>query len=375
MSSIKQNLSKRHRGELLGLFVFIILSTLIISITIVSLVAYHVVNTGAFNIVDKDLPGAGKLILFIAFLSVATHMIFVVISGKIWLKPVKRLLNGMEKLASGDYSARMSIGKPFGKISVLRTVSDSFNKMAEELQNTEMLRSDFINNFSHEFKTPIVSIAGFAKVLKRGDLSDEQKKEYVDIIEEEALRLSYMANNVLNLTKVENQRILTDIKTYNLSEQLRSCILLLEEKWTKKHLELYIDFKEYMISANEELLKHVWINLFDNAVKFSPDYGILEVTVEQNKENISVSISNNGPTIPEESRTKIFNKFYQADESHASAGNGVGLAIVKKVIELHHGKVSVNSEENLTTFTVELPKEQQERVLINNAEKNMPAND
>ena len=356
MNRLKYKMRKRQRLELLGLFVGITFSSFLLSVIVVSVLAYHIVNTGAFHIVDKNLPGAGKLILFIAFLNVIMNLIFVVISGKVWLKPVKRLLNGMEKLASGDYSARMSIGKPFGNLTVLRAVSDSFNTMAEELQNTEMLRKDFINNFSHEFKTPIVSIAGFAKLLKRGNLTDEQKKEYVDIIEEESMRLSYMANNVLNLTKVENQTILTDVTPYNLSEQLRSCILLLENKWTMKNLEMYIDFDEYMITANEELLKHVWINLFDNAVKFSPDYGSLEIKVTQDEESISVSVSNNGPTIPTETRDKIFNKFYQADESHSSAGNGIGLAIVKRVVELHRGKVLVNSEENLTTFTVKLPK-------------------
>jgi signal transduction histidine kinase len=230
--------------------------------------------------------------------------------------------------------------------------------MAQELQNTEVLRSDFINNFSHEFKTPIVSIAGFAKLLKRGNLTDEQKNEYIDIIEEESLRLSYMATNVLNLTNVENQTILTDVSEFNLSEQIRSAVLLLEDKWSRRKLEMYIDFDEYMIFANEELLKHVWINLLDNAIKFSPEYGVLGIKIEEINEFLYVSISNSGDPIPSELREKIFNKFYQADESHSSEGNGIGLAIVKRVVELHNGIVSVQSKDNLTTFTVKLPKAQ-----------------
>ena len=359
MNRPKPKLNKRQRRELLAIFSLITLSSFILSITLVSLVAFHIVNTGAFHIVDKNLPGAGKLILFIALLSVIINLLFVIISARIWLKPVKRLIDGMKQLAGGDYSARMTIGKPFGEMSVLRAVSDSFNTMAEELENTEVLRSDFINNFSHEFKTPIVSIAGFAKLLKRGDLSDDEKKEYVDIIEEESMRLSYMATNVLNLTKFENQSILTDVSAFNLSEQIRSCILLLEEKWTRKNLELYIDFDEYLISGNEESLKHVWINLLDNAIKFSPDYGSLEVKIEQDDKNISVSISNNGTPIPIDIQNKIFNKFYQADESHSTAGNGIGLAIVKKLTELHGGVVKVKSSDNLTTFTVVLPKNEE----------------
>lgn len=131
-----------------------------------------------------------------------------------------------------------------------------------------MLRSDFINNFSHEFKTPIVSIAGFAKLLRRGNLTDEQKEEYLEVIEEESLRLSAMANNVLNLTRVENQTILTEVTRFNLSEQIRGAVLLLAEKWTPKNLYMDMQFGEHMICANEELLKQVWINLLDNAIKF-----------------------------------------------------------------------------------------------------------
>lgn len=155
--------------------------------------------------------------------------------------------------------------------------------MAEELENTQMLRSDFINNFSHEFKTPIVSIAGFAKLLRRGNLTDAQKEEYLAIIEEESLRLAAMATNVMNLTKVENQTILTDLTTFNLSEQIRACVLLLEEKWSRKELDLDLEFPEYTIRANEELLKQVWINLLDNAIKYSPNYGEIGVRIPRGR--------------------------------------------------------------------------------------------
>ena len=357
--NIKKNKSnKRQRLELVGIFFIMTLSTFIISILISSIVTYFIVRQGMFHIVDRNLPGAKQLIIFIAILSVGINLIFVGISGKIFLKPVNRLIDKMNCLAKGNYSARMDIGKPFGGFSVLRMLSDSFNKMAEELQNTEVLRSDFINNFSHEFKTPIVSIAGFAKLLKKGNLSKQQQKEYVEIIEEESLRLSYMATNVLNLTKIENQKILTGVSAYNLSEQIRSCVLLFEDKWSRKNLEMYIDFGEYIISANEELLKHVWINLIDNAIKFSPEYGALEIKIDQDEENLIVSVSNNGKAIPKEIQNKIFNKFYQGDESHSSEGNGIGLAIVKQVVLLHNGKVSVKSHDNFTSFIVTLPKYQ-----------------
>ena len=355
----KVRLSKKQRIELICIFTGITLSTFILSILIVSFAAYFIVRTGAFNIVDKGLPGSGRLITLIALMSILVNMIFIVLVEELTMKPVKRLIAGMKQLSSGDYTARMTVGKPFGNFSVMREVSESFNTMAEELQNTETLRSDFINNFSHEFKTPIVSISGFAKLLKNGELSDKEKKEYIDIIEEESMRLSYMATNVLSLTKVENQSILTDTSVFNLSEQIRSCVLLLEKKWEKKNLELYMDFDEYMICANEDNLKHIWINLIDNAIKFSPDYGILAIDIKQDQANLYVSISNTGEEIPIEMQDKIWRKFYQCEESHATDGNGIGLAIVKRVTELHNGTVNVQSDSNSTTFTVKLPKNQE----------------
>jgi len=168
--------------------------------------------------------------------------------------------------------------------------------------------------------------------------------------------LSTMASNVLQLTKVENQTILTDVSKFNLSEQIRSSVLLLEEKWTSKNIDLQLDFDEYTIEANEELLKQVWINLIDNAVKFVPINGTVILEIIDDGELFTVNISNTGSEIPEDKRERIFNKFYQVDESHATQGNGIGLAIVKRIVELHNGSITVKSENNLITFSVVLYK-------------------
>lgn len=261
----------------------------------------------------------------------------------------------MNRLADGDFKARVYFGKPINAHPTFVEVSESFNKMAQELENTEMLRSDFINNFSHEFKTPIVSIAGFAKLLRRGNLTEEQRDEYIRIIEEESLRLSAMATNVLNLTKCENQKILTDVTSFNLSEQIRNSILSLEGKWSKKDIEFNLDIDEYNIEANKDLLKNVWINIVDNAIKFSPHGGKVDISANVNDEFISVSVTNIGPEISPQQQKRIFNKFYQADESHSTEGNGIGLALVKGVVDLHGGNVEVVSENGTTTFTVNLP--------------------
>jgi signal transduction histidine kinase len=274
---------------------------------------------------------------------------------------INRLIHQMNSLASGNFQTRLKYGKPLCDHPTVRGMTESFNRMAEELEHTEMLRGDFVNNFSHEFKTPIVSIAGFAKLLKKGNLSEEKKAEYLNIIEEESLRLSDMAMNVLNLTKIENQTILTDITTYNLSEQIRSCVLLLEKRWESKHLELGLEFDEYNICACEEFLKQVWINLIDNAIKYSPEYGLIVIRIRQEEEFYYISVANSGDEIPKEKQQRIFEKFYQADESHSTAGNGVGLSIVKSVIDLHGGKVWVECKNGITTFHVMLPKKQAEK--------------
>ena len=228
--------------------------------------------------------------------------------------------------------------------------------MAEELENTQMLRSDFVNNFSHEFKTPIVSIAGFAKLLRRGKLTEEQKQEYLAIIEEESLRLAAMATNVMSLTKIENQTILTDLTTFNLSEQIRGCVLLLEEKWSRKELDMDLEFPECSIRANEEMLKQVWINLLDNAIRYSPAHGEVKIRIAEKPDTLAVTVTNYGPDIPANKIDKIWGKFYQADESHASEGNGIGLAVVKRVVQLHDGNASVASGDGATAFTIALPK-------------------
>lgn len=284
------------------------------------------------------------------------------LTTKFSIDPIGHLVNHINRLAQGEYGTRLEATDIFSKNVVFQPVIDSVNKLAEELENTEMLRSDFVGNFSHEFKTPIVSIAGFAKLLKKGNLTEEQKAEYLDIIEEESLRLSTMATNVLNMTRIENQFILKDTTTVNVSEQLRSAILLLDEKWDKKHLELDVAFgsaqgemDEHYVCGSEEILKQVWINLLDNAIKFTPEFGSVQIKTEESEGRLILRISNTGPSIPPEKLARIWNKFYQCDGSHATAGNGLGLAIVKKVVELHGGQASVTSENDLTTFTIDLP--------------------
>ncbi|WP_088225591.1 HAMP domain-containing sensor histidine kinase [Desulfosporosinus sp. FKB] len=333
--------------------IFSIVVFVILAITnlIVGTVVFSLIQVGVLK--KNDSPNVMFLVVMLAIVSILVGTVVAAVISRIPLKPVNVLINAMNRLASGDYGAMIDLGN----FSIAREVSESFNTMASELQNTEMLRSDFVNNFSHEFKTPIVSIRGFAKLLKKENFTDELQREYLDIIVNESNRLADMATNVLDLTKIENQSILTDVTRFNLSEQIRNCVLLLEKKWSQKSLTITVDFDEYEIDANEEMLKQVWINLIDNAVKFSPIAGEIGISITKSLEVLAVSIKNNGTEICEEDRKRIFSKFYQGDTSHSSEGTGIGLSIVKRIIELHKGSISVISSPEETTFTILLPKE------------------
>ena len=351
---IKESRPRTSLTLVLSTFVFGILLS---AIAITALGLWLLTEAGIIINVDGELD-LSSVILFMSLISLIIGGIIAFFSSRIPLKPIEDSINKMKRLAAGDFKTRLKFGGILSSHPAAKEFADSFNTMAEELGNTELLSSDFINNFSHEFKTPIVSITGLACLLEAGNLTEEQRVQYARAIREESVRLSSMANNVLSLTKVENQSILSDVSSFNLSEQVRSAVLLLEEKWTGKNIELQLDFEEYTIEGNEELLKQVWINLIDNAVKFSPNNATVSIDVVREDSVLWVKIGNTGSKIPSEKLNRIFNKFYQADESHSTQGNGIGLAIVKRIVELHKGSIEVVSENDETVFTVKLPERQ-----------------
>ncbi|MCR5825089.1 MAG: HAMP domain-containing histidine kinase [Oscillospiraceae bacterium] len=329
--------------------VFFFLTGVIITAVILLLVHLDVLVLGS-SVLQTDL-----IVGVIVLSSVVLGTLLTGLLSHIPLGPVNKIINAMNALAAGDFHTRLQFSGRLARNPTARELTRSFNTMASELEHTEMLRSDFINNFSHEFKTPIVSIAGFAKLLKRGNLTPEEQREYLDIIERESLRLSAMATNVLSMTKVENQTILTDVTRYDLSEQIRSCVLLLEPKWSKKRIEWDVEPEEFFVSGSRALLEEVWLNLIDNAVKFSPEGALVTVSIARTGRALAVRFTNRGPQIPAEDRDAIFRKFYQADGSHATEGNGIGLAVVRRIAQLHGGSVTAESDGEATTFTVTLP--------------------
>lgn len=339
MNKLQSYLKKFRLTLLFALVVFIIM---LFTMVLLFFTIHLMINFGF--VPSKKID---KLPLFLfSILSLGIGTILSMIFSTKPLKPLREIMTATDRIADGDYSVRLSLKGP----AEFRTLSNKFNHMAEELGSVEMLRSDFVGNFSHKFKTPIVSIRGFAKALKWDDLTDEERTEYLDIIISESERLSELSLNVLYFSKIENQTIITNKKCYNLSEQIRRVVALLDHKFSEKQLEVHFDSKEFMIVANEEMMKQVWINLLDNGIKFSPVGGKVIIYTKQQNDNLSVKISNQGEEIPPEMREHIFDKFYQGDLSHSTNGNGLGLAIVKKIIDLHDGRIIVHSSKNGSTF-------------------------
>lgn len=339
MDKLKSYFKKFRLTLLFALVVFIImLFTMILLFLTIHLMIH-------FGIVPNEKVDKLPLFLF-SIVSLGIGTVLSIIFSTKPLKPIREIMAATDRIADGDYSVRLSLKGP----EEFRTLSDKFNHMAEELGSVEMLRTDFVGNFSHEFKTPIVSIRGFAKALKWDDLTKEERTEYLDIIINEAERLSELSLNVLYLSKIENQTIITNKRCYNISEQIRRVVALLDHKFSEKQLEVLFDSDEFMITANEEMMKQVWINLLDNGIKFSPIGGKIAIYINPQNDNLSVKISNQGEEIPPEMREHIFDKFYQGDSSHSTNGNGLGLAIVKKIIDLHNGRIIVHSSKNGSTF-------------------------
>ena len=273
--------------------------------------------------------------------------------SKIFVSPMMKLGDAMRKVAGGDFTVRLDCTS---RIRDVREVYGSFNTMVKELGNTETLQTDFVSNVSHEFKTPINAIEGYASLLQDSQLTDEQKNAYIDKIIFNTRRLSDLVGNILLLSKVNNQTISLKASTFRLDEQVRQSILALESKWENKEIEFDIDLDEIEYTGYENLLSHVWLNLIDNAVKFSPQNGQIRIRLKQLAGSVTFSIWDNGLPIPEADIGRIFNKFYQGDNSHASEGNGLGLALVRKIVAAAHGTINVTSSEDAgTEFVVALP--------------------
>lgn len=353
--NIIKKLFNRFKKSINARMTFFLIFAISISNAFAGAVLIVIPNTPIF---DKWNMKNWQLVLIAIGISYIGSSVASIFINRNFLHPIREIIAGTKQIALGNYKVR--IGDKFNnftKESEIGTLADNFNDMAEELGSTEIFRNDFIHNFSHEFKTPIISIRGFAKQLYTGNLTEEQKKEFSKIIVDESEHLSSMANNVLLLSKLETQSVISDKKEYYLDEQIRNCMLMFEEQWSEKNINIDMDLDQIKYYQNEELLSHVWINLIGNAIKFTPDNGSIKVECHTGNGNIWVTITDTGIGMNPQTAAHVFEKFYQGDSSHATSGNGLGLPLVQKIVTMLDGKISVKSQEGVgSTFAVSFPQ-------------------
>lgn len=276
---------------------------------------------------------------------------------KTYEEPLHKLAEATDQVANGDFSVYVPTIHTPDKWDYLDVMIMDFNKMVEELGSIETLKTDFVSNVSHEMKTPIAVIKNYAELLRSEHTTEEQRKEYAVNIEGAARRLSDLIGNILKLNKLENQRIAPEVEVYDVCRQLCDCILQFEDAWEEKEIEMDTELEDRaMVKADESLLELVWNNLLSNAVKFTEPGGKITVRQTSDDQFVNVSVSDTGCGMDQENINHIFDKFYQGDTSHSKEGNGLGLALVKRVLELLDGKIEVFSERGKgSTFLVKLP--------------------
>jgi signal transduction histidine kinase len=270
--------------------------------------------------------------------------------------PFATIIDALERIAKGDFSTRLE-DRHQGRGAVSELVQ-TVNNMALQLDQMEKMRQEFISNVSHEIQSPLTSIRGFACALQQNDLSAEDRRHYLDIIEAESMRLSKLSANLLKLASLESDQVRFEPKPYRLDTQIRSLILASEPQWAGKRLEMDVTVDEANIIADEDLLSQVWINLLHNSIKFTPEGGSVRVALQRRADRLEVTIADTGTGIAPEDQPHIFERFYKADPSRrrSEGGSGLGLSIAKKVVELHRGTIAVRSQPGAgAAFTVELP--------------------
>lgn len=271
-------------------------------------------------------------------------------------RPVRQIAAATERIMQGDFSARIDAHSSLERADGFNEIIDCFNKMAEELAGIETLRTDFIANVSHELKTPLAVIQNYGTLLQQPGLEEEKRLEYAHAITDTCRRLADLITNILKLNKLENQKIFPQREEFDLSEQLCGCLLQFENLWEKKNIEIETELEEGVrIRADAELLGLVWNNLLSNAFKFTPEGGCVSLRLTADSESATVTVKDSGCGMSAEVGAHIFEKFYQGDPSHAAQGNGLGLALVKRVVDIFHGQIQVESAPGQgSVFTVKI---------------------
>jgi signal transduction histidine kinase len=334
-----------HIAVLFSALVFLILT---VTMVLASFITVFLLKIGAIS-----NPQHGLSLIVFAVASIIVGTVFSHIFGRRPLDMIRAIDNATKEVVKGNFNIQLNEEIPAAE---LRSMAQNFNAMVRELSNTEIFRTDFVENVSHEFKTPLSAIEGYVMLLQNKSLSEEKRAEYTNRILLNTRRLSSLTGNILLLSRLENQELEVKKETYSLDEQLREIILLFETQWTEKNLEMDIDLCSVDYTGNQEMLLQVWQNIFENAMKFVPQGGQIRVLLRKKENCVKVSIVDNGIGMSEDVLARIYEKFYQADSSRTSVGNGLGLTLAKRIVDLHGGKIEVSSKVRKgTSFTVTLP--------------------
>ena len=351
-SNTYKALKKRKRQKFDLRFRLILFITL--ELIFIVLIAYGIDSLIRAVTQNYVLPDNLEIPFFVDLIIISILVgIFASYGLSVWiLKPIKKFGAAISKISEGDFSVRVSTKSSSQEV---QEIYSGFNLMAEELEATEILKTDFISNVSHEFKTPINAIEGYSMLLQDNDNLTAEQKEYVEKIIFNTQRLSSLTGSILLLSKIENQTITTDKSTFQLDEQIREAIVSLEPIWEKKNADFDVEMEDVEYYGSESLMHHVWSNLIGNAVKFGPDGGTVRIRLWSDEGKVIFTVEDDGPGLSEEAQKHIFDKFYQVDSSHKDEGNGLGLALVKRILALEEGEISAsNRDGGGSCFTVTL---------------------
>ncbi len=300
-------------------------------------------------------PGTSPIVLILVFfLSFSIGGVITIVGAQKITQPISKLEEATSEIAKGNFDVVVEADAD----SELSGLIENFNKMAKELKTNETLKNDFISNVSHEFKTPLAVIQSYSKSLRRKGLDAKTRAHYEEVVDNNINKLTNLTNNILSLSKIEHQEIVPNKEEFLLDEQIRQSILSLESEWLKKEIDFNLVLPETSYYGSQELLSQVWQNLISNAIKFSKEKGEITISLSSEEGFVSISVSDNGIGMNEETLARIFDKFYQGDTSHSKDGNGLGLALVSRILKICEGEISVTSTEGEgSTFTVKLKNE------------------
>ncbi len=315
-----------------SLLVFVVLS---LTHLLVGTAALLLVKLG---LVNRDGNGAFVFAVVFALSCIVVGTVLAVIIGRKPVSMIKDVSDASKRIANGDFDVEIDDNIP---VEEVRDMAHNFNDMAKKLAATEIFRNDFVTNVSHEFKTPLAAIEGYVSLLQNADSRSDKSAEYIQRITFNVKRLTTLTENILLLSNLENNRSEIKTETFALSEQIRQTILAQQKVWEDKAINVDVDLCEANFCGNYELMYHVWQNIFSNAVKFTPNNGKISVTSTQNGNWVEVSVSDNGVGMDEETKQRIFERFYCGDKSRSCGGNGLGMTLVKKIVDLHNGKIEI----------------------------------